>query len=76
MRGRTNKKKIGNAERLPIIQKFHSQYREDVTSKDPPIRNLTKIRLISFLHEGTIFKKNQPEDSYKVFSFFVGSYCL
>ena len=35
---------------------------------DPPIRNLPKIRLISFLYEGTISQKNQPEVSYKVVS--------
>ena len=35
---------------------------------DPPIRNLPKIRLRSFLHEGTISENNQPEVSYKVVS--------
>ena len=35
---------------------------------DPPIRNLLKIRLRSFLYEGTISKKNQPEVSCKVVS--------
>ena len=32
---------------------------------DPPIRNLPKIRLRSFLYEGTISRKNQSEVSYK-----------
>ena len=38
---------------------------------DPPTRNLPKIRLRSFLHEGTISQKitDQPEEvSYKVVS--------
>ena len=35
---------------------------------DPPIRNLSKIILRSFLYEGTISQKNQPEVSYKVVS--------
>ena len=33
---------------------------------DPPIGNLPKIRPRSFLYEGTISQKNQPEVSYKV----------
>ena len=32
-RRKTNKKKIGNSERLPIIQAFHRQLRKDVQSK-------------------------------------------
>ena len=35
---------------------------------DRPIRSLPKIRLRSFLYEGTVFQKNQPEVSYKVVS--------
>ena len=31
-----------------------------------PIRSLPKIRLRSFLYEGTISQKNQPQVSYKV----------
>ena len=42
---------------------------------DPPIRKLPKIRLTSFLYEGTISQKNQPEVSYKVVFYFAGSYC-
>ena len=35
---------------------------------DPPVRKLPKIRLRSFLYEGTISQKNKPEVSYKVVS--------
>ena len=33
IRRRTNKKRIGNSEKLPVIQKFHKQLRQAVSSK-------------------------------------------
>ena len=33
LRCKTNKKKLGNSEKLPIIQKFHQQLKRDVKSR-------------------------------------------